>query len=114
MVLEWLRSGRVCSVHLGTPCTIWSIARRGIKNFEKARAKEKLGVEFALFTVEVIRECSRCGILWTLENPASSKLFLFEPVAELAGLPGFIDVPLSHVRIRITTQEGDEDLDQQP
>ena len=27
-------------VHLGTPCTVWSVARRGITNWVKARKKE--------------------------------------------------------------------------
>ena len=92
VVLQWIRSGRIWSLHAGTPCTIWSIARRGIKNLKRAADKERLGVELALFTVEVIRECSRCGVIWTLENPASSGLFRYEPIAALQSLPNFRDV----------------------
>ena len=58
-VLRWIRTGKVWSVHLGTPCTVWAISLRGIKNFVEARGKELLGVRLALLTVEVTRECSR-------------------------------------------------------
>ena len=35
-VLSLIRSGRVWAIHLGTPCTIWSVARRGVRNLQKA------------------------------------------------------------------------------
>ncbi len=38
-------------------------------------------MDLALLSVEVTRECSRCGVLWSLENPYSSKLFGFPPVS---------------------------------
>ena len=92
LVLQWIRSGKIWSVHLGTPCTIWSIARRGIKNQQRARDKERAGVEAAIFSAEVIRECNRCKVFWSVENPATSKLFQFDPIAELQALPGFHEV----------------------
>ena len=33
------------------------------------------GLEFALFTAEVIETCNRYHIYWSLENPQRSKLF---------------------------------------
>ena len=80
-ILRWVREGRFWFVHLGTPCTVWSVARKGITNHRKARAKELLGVDMAIFSSEVIRECRRCRVAWSLENPATSRLFKFDPIA---------------------------------
>ena len=54
----------------------------------KARTKEVIGIEAALFTAELIWECSRCRVFYSLENPISSKLWGFEPISRLLGLPG--------------------------
>ena len=40
----------------------------------------------ALFLVEVVRTVSQVGGSWSLENPTSSPLFKFEPIAQLRGL----------------------------
>ena len=87
-ILRWVRSGLVWFVHIACPCTIWSVARRGIRNFVKARAKEEVGIGLALFAVELIREATRAGVGWSLENPKSSKLWSFPPVSALGSLPG--------------------------
>ena len=75
VVLSWIRSGRVRYVHLGTPCTVFSAARYGIRNFQRAQDREREGLEFALFTAEVIETCNRYHVSWSLENPQRSKLF---------------------------------------
>lgn len=75
VVLAWLRSGRVSWVHLGTPCTVFSRARRFIRHKQRAEEKERVGVELALFTAEVIMTCNRYSVTWSLENPRSSRLF---------------------------------------
>ena len=75
VVLSWIRSGRVRYVHLGTPCTVFSPARHGIRNFQRAHDREREGLEFALFTAEVIETCNRYHVYWSLENPQRSKLF---------------------------------------
>ena len=73
LVLRWIRSGTIGFIHLGTPCTIWSRARHGVSNSAKNLAKEAVGLELALFSCEVI-------VKYSLENPASSRLFSFEPL----------------------------------
>ena len=80
-VLRWEREGHFWFVHLGTLCTVWSIARKGITNHRKARAKELLGVDMAIFSPKVIQECRRCLVAWSLENPATSRLFKCDPIA---------------------------------
>ena len=91
-VLRLIRAKKVWYVHMGTPCSVWSIARRGINNLQKARTLEVLGVDFALFTSEVVRECFRCGLKFTVENPATSKIWSFDPIAHLAALPGVFHI----------------------
>ena len=76
-VLGMIRSGRVEYVHLGTPCTVWSIARRGIRNWQKAMQKEEVSIALTVFSVEVYRECCRCGVGVSIENPLSSKIWEF-------------------------------------
>lgn len=86
LLLSWIRSGLIWYIHFGTPCSIWSQARKGVTNLERAKAKNLVGVELALFTSQAVRECHRCGVLWSIENPATSRLFTFPPIARLAGL----------------------------
>jgi hypothetical protein len=87
-IITLIRKGLVWAVHMGTPCTVWSTARRNIKHFQRARDKELLGVNFALFSVRVARICHQLSVGWSIENPASSKLWEFEPVAILANYEG--------------------------
>ena len=86
-MLSLIRSGKIEYVHLGVPCTVWSIARRGITDWVKARKKEEVSVALTLFTVEVYRECSRCGVPVSIENPLSSKFWELFMMRELLSLP---------------------------
>lgn len=82
--LFWLLStGLLWYVHLGTPCTVWSRARHSITNTVKARAKERLGVQLAVFTSRFISRAVESGILFTLENPWGSLLWRFPPIERL-------------------------------
>ena len=87
-ILEYIKCGRVAYVHLGTPCTIWSVARTRVANSAVNRKKERDGINFALFSATVVRLCSSMGIPWSMENPKSSRIWHFEPVATLFALPG--------------------------
>eukprot|EP00435_Cladocopium_sp_Y103_P009898 s3109_g2.t1 len=80
LILKWIRNGVFGFIHLGTPCTIWSRARHGVKESLKTRCKEEDGLEMALFSAKVIAMCHKHRIPFALENPGSSKLFQFEPV----------------------------------
>ena len=85
-VLSWVRAGRIAYTHIGIPCTVWSIARRGITNWSKARQKEEISIALVLFMVRLFRECVRCGVPVSVENPLSSKLWEFHLVRELMSL----------------------------
>ena len=90
-VLEWVKHGHIGFVHLGTPCTIWSRARHGVKDSWATRCKEETGVELALFSAELIRVCNRYKVPYAIENPRTSRLFSFEPlVVAIASGPNYI------------------------
>ena len=61
-------------------------AKGGYKFREGYKAKNFVGAELALFISQAVQECQRCSVLWSIENPATSRLFTFPPVARLAGL----------------------------
>ena len=82
-VINLIVGGLVWYVHLGTPCTVWSRARHNIRDIAKARKKERQSVALALFTCRVIRECIKRGVIFSLENPFSSRLWQFGPVLQL-------------------------------
>ena len=82
-IITLLEKGLVWCIHFGTPCTVWSRARRNIKNVRRAHEKERAGVVLALFTARAIRVCLRLGIFFTLENPQSSRLWDFGPIKDI-------------------------------
>ena len=96
VILEGIRRGLFWYVHMGTPCCVWSRARHFIKNHEKARHKERIGVALALFSCRVAYECSRNGVFWSIENPRTSRLWDFDPVRELGDLPDVFRVLFVH------------------
>ena len=49
----------------------------------KARAKERLGVQLAVFSARLISLALECGIYFTLENPWGSLLWKFSPIERL-------------------------------
>lgn len=85
-VIEMLLTGQVGYVHMGTPCTVFSRARRGFTNHQKARHKECIGCELAFFSAEIARLCSKLNIFWSIENPRSSRLWEFPAIEELHSL----------------------------
>lgn len=91
-VLHYIRKGYIDYIHLGTPCTVFSRARRGIKNFEKARKRELIGCELAFFSAEVAMLCNSLGVGWSIENPQSSRLWEFDAISQLRSLPGVSQV----------------------
>lgn len=93
-ILSWLKAGWIRVVHMGTPCTVFSRARHAIRNTQRAMDKEKMGIEFALFTAEVISVCNRYNIRWSLENPRSSRLFEFPILEDLIRCPSVVCVHL--------------------
>lgn len=99
-----IQEGIVIFIHFGTPCSSFSIARKhdggppplrdrqqvwgrpGLSRHD--REKLLLGNTFMALTAALATLCYDRGILWSIENPASSFLWRMPPVQALAALPG--------------------------
>ena len=86
----------VSYVHFGTPCTAFSRARRNVRNWRRAHERERVACELAFFTAEAVILCHFHGIHWSIENPASSRVWDFPAIQELEVLKGVrkINFPL--------------------
>ena len=95
-VKEILNKFQVSYVHIGTPCTVFSRARRNICNHQRARQRELVGCELAFFTAELCRLASSLGIMWSIENPRSSRLWDFTAIKDLCLIEGvhFVEFPM--------------------
>lgn len=86
-ILSRVRAGWFSYVHIGVPCTVFSRARHAIRNVQSAREKERLGIEFLLFSLELVETCIRYKVVWSLENPRSSRIFEFPLMTRLVASP---------------------------
>jgi len=83
VIIDMLVAMRFWYIHLGTPCTIWSRARHHIRNEKRARDRELVGVQLAIFSARLIRKALALGVKFSLENPWSSRLWSFKPIQDL-------------------------------
>ena len=70
-ILSWIYGRRVGFVWLGTPCTSFSIAKKGTSEHGKAHDSRST----VAFSCRVIEVCTSLGIPWAVENPKSSRLW---------------------------------------
>eukprot|EP00974_Lingulodinium_polyedra_P020686 2002108-Lingulodinium_polyedra.AAC.1 len=77
-VLRWIRSGETWCVWLGTPCTRWSRSRTTGHAGSKT---DRSGLAAAKATITIIEACVASGAYYVLENPDSSGLFEWAPLA---------------------------------
>ena len=82
-ILGWLMSGRVGVCWLGTPCKFWSIAKQN-----KSGNGSDVSRALADFTVRIVDTCRRYKVSFILENPATSKLFSYPPLARALSRAG--------------------------
>ena len=76
VIRRWISSGKIWHVHFGTPCTIWSVAS------SPDAVDKKQGYACAVFTLRLLKFLVKYGVSFTIENPASSALFKWEPMAK--------------------------------
>ena len=69
--------------HFGTPCAVFSSARKGIKNFVTAHFKERVSCELAFLTAKLCEACMQVGTFWSIENPSTLALWDFFPIRNL-------------------------------
>ena len=93
------RLRRICGgahfVHVGPPCGSFSIARRGSaprsRQFpmgkpgllENDRRRVEVGNKLMMVCVSLVRLCQERGVLWSWENPQSSRMWLCPAVRAL-------------------------------
>ena len=106
--LLWrVRAGQFWMVHLGPPCSTFSRARLpslrsnghpwGIPGLSK-KEKEIVndGSLMCLVAVEVAKRCLEAGVGFSLENPATSMMWVFPPMQEFLEKAGVIVVTLDY------------------
>ncbi|CAK0891661.1 unnamed protein product [Prorocentrum cordatum] len=80
-IVEWIRQGRVWWVHLGTPCA-WASHARSTGSPEAPAARA--GLSCALASVRILRAVlavsSKYKIYVTVENPITSRLWVWRPM----------------------------------
>ena len=107
-LLAWAQAGNFSGLHLGTPCATYSRARKfdggppplrsndfleGLPDLsEKDWAKVLAGTTFLKMSVELAYAVHAAGGFFTLENPASSMLWLTEDVKQLEAYTGAVQV----------------------
>ncbi len=98
MVRGWLLGGAIWGIHLGTPCSSFSRARRGtppplrdalrIMGLDglsiKDQERVKIGNALMTFSFGVLMLCHRLLIPATLENPATSMIWLMRAAQHVA------------------------------
>lgn len=82
-ILQIVMMGILAYCHFGTPCTVFSTARKGLRNMMLARRRERISCELAFFTVQVCEICMSVGTFWSIENPLSSALWELFPIKRL-------------------------------
>lgn len=95
-IFKIVRTWHIGYLHMGTPCTVFSRARRNITNHVKSRKKELVGCELAFLSAELAIFCHHNGIFWSIENPRSSRLWEFPAILNVMSLQGVhcVDFPM--------------------
>eukprot|EP00959_Pyramimonas_sp_CCMP1952_P440930 9231225-Pyramimonas_sp.AAC.1 len=75
LLRRWIRKRKLWYIHFGTPCTFWSQAT------STSRGKHaRTGELCAQRTLALLRLCCRHNVRWSLEDPASSRIWKWEPL----------------------------------
>ena len=98
-IMGWMRAGRVCGGHLGTPCNSFSRARDnppgppplrsnecvlGLANLSPVdQQKVRDGNALMRFSVCILYLALALCLPWTMENPATSRLWICPSVLRL-------------------------------
>ena len=84
-ILRWIELGRIWCVHLGTPCTFWSVTTA------KKDKHRVVGLRAVRQTCKIIDACNAHGVYWTLENPKSSALWKYGPLLQRIHKPDVLE-----------------------
>ena len=108
LINGWIRGGVILGCYFGTPCSSWSLARRGPATSSwgplrsqdyiyglpglsaKDQAKVQIGNETMRTTVKIISQCLKFGLPCILENPINSRLFHAPEILSLQQHPSYL------------------------
>ena len=88
-ILAWNASDFVWFVHMGPPCTRWSTART---TGRAGNATDRDGMTCARFSVRVLQACRAHEVYYTVEQPRSSGMWRWPPLARCLRLDGAFEV----------------------
>ena len=100
LVLTWIKNRRVWLVHLAPPCTFWSQALAG-----RSQHHQQTGLSTAEVTLKIMRACDRANVLWTLENPKSSRLWNWPPLSEYLTAHGHYVAEVHYCQFKCSYQK---------
>ena len=99
LISNWIKSGWIAGLHLGTPCESFSRARDVPPGPPPLRSNERpmgldclrpadqikvtIGNMFMRFSAFLLSLCLRLGALATMENPQRSRIWLCPPIAAI-------------------------------
>ena len=104
MLLGWVSVGWILGLHAGLPCTTLSRARDrpggppplrsdaqpwgldGLRPHDMQKVQDSNLM--TRFITHLLRECKFYGVAWTLENPATSRLWILQPIKSLLRMRG--------------------------
>ena len=100
-ILHRISTGEIFYTHMGLPCNTWSRARRndgrgpgplrddskylfGLPNLSsKDRQKVRQGNILLRHSIQIIRACQKHNVLWSLENPMTSRVWKVRALQQL-------------------------------
>ena len=94
------KNRRVWLVHLAPPCTFWSQALAG-----RSQHHQQTGLSTAEVTLKIMRACDRANVLWTLENPKSSRLWNWPPLSEYLTMHGLYIAEVHYCQFKCSYQK---------
>ena len=97
-IKTWIKTRPVWYIHLGTPCTLYSIARKRTATGVRFYISDKS----ARFTAQLIRLCHQHGVHFSLEKPKSSQLFKLPYMVDALRFAGALFVEFDCCRFGCT------------
>ena len=79
VLLDWIARRQVWWIHLAIPCTRWSQARTSAAPL----SADKKAMDLYQATISLISAAGRANIYISIENPWTSKLWQWDPLAKL-------------------------------
>lgn len=71
-ILGWIRGARAGVVWVATPCSAFSVARKGVRNLPRALQKDEQAASHAWFIAELVSVCLQNDVPFVIEIPLAA------------------------------------------